>query len=137
MDQWGFARMGHPLVGSANKGNCIKNFLRVSVKDGQGSPAWSCAECLPEMTLGSTMKSRADSPALSGSLLTRTSFWMRIFAILVVLGLGCIAVRAESANSYFKRGQTAEAREDYDAAYQNFQKAYSMSPKDVRYRAAY
>ncbi len=38
--------------------------------------------------------------------------------------------------SYFKRGQAAEAREDYDAAYDNYLKAYTKAPKDLRYRAA-
>jgi general secretion pathway protein D len=45
-------------------------------------------------------------------------------------------LRAESANSYFKNGESAEAREDYDAAFDNYQKAYAKSPKDLRFRTA-
>ena len=45
-------------------------------------------------------------------------------------------LHAESASSLFKRGQSAEAREDYDAAFDNYQKAYAKSPKDLSYRTA-
>lgn len=129
----GFARMRDHLVGSTDTRNCI----RIRVMGGQGSPARSGAERGPEKTPGSTMKSRTDSPAPSGSILSRASFWMRVFALLAVLSIGCVALRAESANSYFKHGQTAEAAGDYDAAFQAYQKAYSMAPTDVRYRAAF
>lgn len=93
--------------------------------------------CEPAMTPGSAMKSRANDLVPSGSVLSSAKSWFGFVAILAILGLSGSALRAESANSYFKRGQAAEAREDYDAAYQNFQKAFSMSSNDVRYRAAY
>ncbi len=83
------------------------------------------------------MKSRADRPARYGSLLSRAKFCIGFSALLAIFGLGSISAIAESANSFYKRGQSAEAREDYDAAYQNFQKAFSMAPKDARYKAAY
>ena len=47
-----------------------------------------------------------------------------------------LSLRAESAAGFFKRGQTAEAREDYDAAFDNYQKAYTKDPKDLEYRSA-
>jgi general secretion pathway protein D len=83
------------------------------------------------------MKSRSDGPGILGSVLSRATSWFRLAAFLVLLGAGCAALHAQSANTYFKRGVTAEARGDYDAAFDNFQKAYSKSPKDVSYRAAY
>jgi general secretion pathway protein D len=43
---------------------------------------------------------------------------------------------AESAHTFFKRGQAAESREDYDAAYENFSKAAAKAPKDLEYRSA-
>jgi len=43
----------------------------------------------------------------------------------------------ESASKLFKLGQTAEAREDYDAAYEAYRKAYAKAPNDLRYRTAY
>ncbi|HUB53446.1 MAG TPA: cohesin domain-containing protein [Terracidiphilus sp.] len=42
-----------------------------------------------------------------------------------------------SASSLFKHGQAAEARQDWDTAYDDYQKAYQKNPKDVRYQTAY
>jgi general secretion pathway protein D len=61
---------------------------------------------------------------------------MALLAILIVFGLSGARLHAESASSFFKRAQNAEAREDYDAAFDNYQKACKKSPKDLRYRAA-
>ena len=38
---------------------------------------------------------------------------------MAVFGLSSAPLRAESASTFFKRGQSAEAREDYDAAFDN------------------
>ena len=58
--------------------------------------------------------------------------------LLAVAGLGVFVARlhAESANSDFKQGQAAEAREDYDAAFELYQKAYNRDPKDARFKIA-
>ena len=58
--------------------------------------------------------------------------------LLAVAAFGVFAVRlyAESANSDFKQGQAAEAREDYDAAFELYQKAYNRDPKDARFKIA-
>jgi general secretion pathway protein D len=82
------------------------------------------------------MKSRVVAPVASGSVLSRTAFRIALFAVLAVFGLSAVSLLAESANSYFKRGQSAEAREDYDAAFDNYQKAYAQAPKDLHYRTA-
>ena len=89
------------------------------------------------MTLGSTMKIRANDPIPTGSVLSKAKFCIGFCAVVAMLNLGCIAVYGESANHYFKQGEAAEAAGDYDTAFQNYQKAYSMSPTDVRFRAAY
>lgn len=44
---------------------------------------------------------------------------------------------AESAKKLYTAGQAAESREDYDAAYEAFRKAYAKAPNDLRMRAAY
>ncbi len=41
-----------------------------------------------------------------------------------------------SANSYFKHGEAAEARQDYDTAFDDYQKAFQKNPKDLRYQTA-
>jgi len=57
-------------------------------------------------------------------------------AVLAVVGLSSLRLHAESGNSYFKQGESAEARQDYDTAFDNFQKAYAKDPKDLRFRTA-
>ena len=48
------------------------------------------------------------------------------------------AARAEdSAKKLYAKGQSAEAREDYDASFDFFRKAYAKSPNDLRMRAAF
>lgn len=68
----------------------------------------------------------------------RTLNWF----LVVVLCLGATAVvvpkaHAQSANTFYKRGALAEDKEDIEAAYENFAKAYQKKPQDMRYRAAY
>jgi general secretion pathway protein D len=65
-----------------------------------------------------------------------TVFRITLFAVLAVLGLSAAGLRAQSAGSLYKSGQNAEAREDYDAAFDFFQKANAKNPKDLSYRAA-
>ena len=52
--------------------------------------------------------------------------------------LACRARRlyAESANTDYKQGQAAEAREDYDTAFDDYQKALKKNPKDARFKIA-
>jgi general secretion pathway protein D len=59
------------------------------------------------------------------------------FALLLVLLAGPAFVssaHAQSAAGWNKRGQTAELREDYDSAYEDYLKAHNKSPKDMRYQ---
>jgi general secretion pathway protein D len=103
---------------------------------GQGSPQGPDKQCGPAKTPGSSMKSRAQAQATSRSVFSGAIFWIALLAILAVFSLSSVALRAESANTFFKRGQTAEAKEDYDAAFDNYQKAYKKAPKDLQFRAA-
>jgi general secretion pathway protein D len=64
---------------------------------------------------------RAISPALTLSVLLSFS----IFAA------------AESAKSLYSKGKTAEARQNYEQAYDYYKQAYDQKPQDVSYRAAY
>jgi general secretion pathway protein D len=82
------------------------------------------------------MNRRAQAPASTGSVFSNAVIWIVLAGILAVLGLSSVRLYAESAGSYFKRGQSAEAREDYDAAVDYYQKANAKNPKDLSYRAA-
>ena len=81
-------------------------------------------------TLGSPMKSRFESPAPSVTVLSKARFWILFAGVFALLGVGSASVFAQSPNTYYKKGQAAEARDDFDAAYQNFQKAYSMAAEE-------
>jgi len=82
------------------------------------------------------MKSRVQAQAAYRSCFSGAIFWIALLAILAVFSLSSVTLRAESANTFFKRGQSAEAKEDYDAAYDNYQKAHAKAPKDLQFRAA-
>ena len=66
-----------------------------------------------------------------------------VFLLCFLLSLGTLttspvaAFAADSAKKLYENGQKAEAREDYDAAYEFFRKAYAKSPTDLRMRASY
>jgi general secretion pathway protein D len=118
-----------------------RNCVKMSVWGGQGCPQGPDENCGPAKTPGSSMKSRVQAQAASRSVFPRSvfsgaAFWIALFAVLAVFSLSSVSLRAESANAFFKRGQTAEAKEDYDAALDNYQKAYKKDAKDLRYRAA-
>jgi general secretion pathway protein D len=82
------------------------------------------------------MNRRVDAQTASKTVFSGAAFWIVLFAVLAVFGLFSASLRAESAGSFFKRGQAAEAREDYDAAFDNYQKANKKDGKDLRYRTA-
>jgi general secretion pathway protein D len=104
---------------------------------GQGSPQEPGEQCGPAKTPGSSMNSRVQAQAATRTVFSGAFFWMALAAVLAIFSLSSVSVRAESGNTFFKRGQSAEAKEDYDAAFDNYQKAYKKDAKDLRFRAAY
>ena len=132
--------MGHLWMGAAIKGNRAENrdkdFDRNCVRGRQGSPQGTGAACSPAKTPGSSMKIRAVVPVASGNWLSGAAFRIALFAVLAVIGWSSVSFCAESARSLFKRGQAAEAREDYDAAYNYYQQANAKDPKDLEFRAS-
>jgi general secretion pathway protein D len=125
-------------------GNNVKNRVRGS----QGGPQGPSGGLLPVKTPGSLMNSRAHAPVISGSTLSRVTFRtarcraitrfgaLALFAAVAFSFVGSARLHAQSANSLYKSGQAAEAREDYDTAYDFYQKAYTKNPRDITYRAA-
>src|SRR5215471_321676 len=73
------------------------------------------------MSLEGLLMKRAIHPALIGFLLS----------LLVLPG------NAESAKSLYKKGQIAEARQNYEQAYDLYKQAYDQQPQDTSYRSAY
>src|SRR5579863_2292871 len=44
---------------------------------------------------------------------------------------------ADKAKDLYEKGQDAEARQQYEAAYDFYKQAYNIKPKDLRYRASF
>ena len=116
--------MGHLLTERTDKtcvpgGSCCYDGLFLSAKNG-----------LPA-TPGSPMNRRTAVPAAS-----RPICRFLLFTLVAILGLGSAPLHAQSARALFKHGQAAEARQDYDAAFDYYQQAAAKSPKDLEFRAS-
>jgi general secretion pathway protein D len=61
--------------------------------------------------------------------------WM--LGALLFSGVAVSSAHAQSAGKWDKRGQQAEARDDYDAAFEDFRQAHLKKPGDLRYRTSY
>ena len=58
-----------------------------------------------------------------------------VFALLLCFGLPVIA--RDSAKALYEKGTDAEARQNYEQAFDYFKQAYNLRPKDLRYRTAF
>ncbi|MFZ3342068.1 MAG: cohesin domain-containing protein [Terriglobales bacterium] len=57
--------------------------------------------------------------------------------MLVVMGLCLTGIAADKAKDLYEKGADAQARQDYEKAYEYFKQAYDLKPKELRYRTAY
>ena len=58
-------------------------------------------------------------------------------SLLLVALITLPAISADKVKELYAKGQDAEARQQYEAAYGFFKQCYDLKPKDLRYRAAY
>lgn len=77
-------------------------------------------------------------PPFFWSCMNRLTHW----AIPLSLAAICIPVAtqqayAQSANTLFNRGRAAEARDDYEAAYDAYAKAFQKKPTEEKYKISY
>lgn len=69
--------------------------------------------------------------------------WTPCAALVLLLGLTLfsftprVQARTESASKFYKQGQTAEAKDDVETAYEDYYKAFQLKPQDLRYKTAY
>ena len=56
---------------------------------------------------------------------------------LAVLVMAATVLSAESAKSLYNKGKDAEARQNYEQAYDYYKAAFNLKPKDLSYRASY
>ena len=59
-----------------------------------------------------------------------------LIILVVIVGGGDRLYANESARSIYKQGQTAEARQDYDKAFDAYRKAMLQDPGDLGYKAS-
>ncbi len=59
------------------------------------------------------------------------------FLLLLCLQLPVVGKSRDSAKAAYAKGTDAEARQNYEQAYDYFKEAYNLRPKDLRYRTAF
>ena len=59
------------------------------------------------------------------------------FLLVLLCGSTLVAARAQSAKKWDKRGEAAEARQDFDEAFEDYRQAHLKKPADVAYRTHY
>jgi general secretion pathway protein D len=73
--------------------------------------------------------------------ISKLSIVFRRALLLVLLccaaALGSATAHAQSASTWNKRGQQAEARQNYDAAMEDYHQAMLKNPSDLRYKTRY
>jgi general secretion pathway protein D len=57
--------------------------------------------------------------------------------LLLCLRLPVLARHDDSAKTFYEKGADAEARQNYEQAFDYFKQAYNLKPKDLRYRTAF
>ena len=67
-------------------------------------------------------------------ILSRSISTFPLLAILSLQNISDLTLQAQSATTWNKRGQTAEVRDDYDAAFEAYRQAHAKKPADIRYK---
>ncbi|HET7892911.1 MAG TPA: cohesin domain-containing protein [Candidatus Sulfotelmatobacter sp.] len=62
---------------------------------------------------------------------------MRPALLLLLVAVVALPASADRAKNLFAKGQDAEARQQFEAAFAFYKQAYDLKPKDLRYRAAF
>jgi len=62
---------------------------------------------------------------------------MRPAGLLLLVAVVALPAFADKAKDLYVKGQDAEARQNYEAAFDLFKQCYDLKPKDLRYRAAF
>jgi general secretion pathway protein D len=62
---------------------------------------------------------------------------IRSAAMVLVLAAVTLAPAADNAKSLYNKGKDAEARQNYEQAYDCYKQAYDLKPGDLSYRSAY
>jgi len=58
-------------------------------------------------------------------------------AVVLLVVVAILPAIADKAKTTYEKGQDAEAREQYEAAFEFYKQAFEMKPKDLRYKASF
>src|SRR5208283_1333170 len=58
-------------------------------------------------------------------------------AVVLLVVVSILPAIADKAKTIFEKGEDAEARQNYEAAFDFYKQAYDLKPKDFRYRASF
>ena len=61
----------------------------------------------------------------------------RLALVLLLVLSVTLPLAADKAKSFYDRGRDAEARQNYEKAFDYYKQAYDLKPKDLRYRTAF
>ncbi len=61
----------------------------------------------------------------------------RLLVVLALLLTVTLPAAADRAKSLYNKGRNAEARQNFEQAYEFYKQAYDLKPQDLRYRASY
>ena len=62
---------------------------------------------------------------------------IRPVALLLLVALATLPAAADKAKSLYDKAKDAEARQDYEQAFEYYKQAYDLKPRDLKYRAPY
>jgi general secretion pathway protein D len=116
------------LAGTAPTGNVLDEItLETDVHSGR------------RHTLQGVKDANGSSMGRGQTFITRSSaVVVRALVVLLCLaGVGAIAAHAQSAAKWDKRGAAAEARQDYDAALDDYHHALVKKPTEILYKSHY
>lgn len=57
--------------------------------------------------------------------------------VVLILAIATLPAAADKAKSLYNKGKEAEARQNYEAAFELYKQAYDLKPQDLRYRTTY
>src|ERR1700693_1731313 len=58
-------------------------------------------------------------------------------AVVLLVVVAILPAIADKAKTVYEKGQDAEAREQYDTAFEFYKQAFELKPKDLRYKASF
>jgi general secretion pathway protein D len=58
-------------------------------------------------------------------------------AVLLLVVVAILPAIADKAKTSYEKGQDAEARENYETAYEFYKQAFDLKPKDLRYKSSF